>query len=92
MVFLILAAAAFTAFAVTKNVVDDNERRLLRERAAEVSALLRNSVESSNSTLSLLALLAALLDQAGFARAPAPWAVGLADRSWPSPPAAPASR
>jgi PAS domain S-box-containing protein len=68
MVFLILAAAAFTAFGVTKNVVDDNERRLLRERAAEVSALLRNAVESSNSTLTLLALLAALPDQAGFAQ------------------------
>ncbi len=68
MVFLILAAAAITAFGVTKNVVEDNEHRLLRERAAEVSALLRNSVESSNSTLSLLALLAALPDQAGFAQ------------------------
>jgi PAS domain S-box-containing protein len=67
-VFLVLAAAAFTAFGVTHNVVDSHERRLLRERAAEVSAVLRNSVDSSNSTLALLALLAALPDQAGFAQ------------------------
>ena len=67
-VFLILAVAAVAAFGVTRNVVDSNERRLLRDRAAEVSALLRNSVESSNSTLSLLALLAALPDQPGFAQ------------------------
>ena len=65
-VFLILAGAAFTAFGVTRNVVEDTERRLLRERAAEVSALLHNSVESSTSTLALLALLAALPDQSGF--------------------------
>ncbi len=77
MVFLILAAAAFAAFGVTRNVVDDNERRLLRERAAEVSALLRNSVESSNSTLSLLTLLAALPDQAGFAQGAGALARGL---------------
>ena len=76
-VFLILAAAAFTAFGVTRNVVDDNEERLLRERAAEVSALLRNSVESSNSTLSLLALLATLPDQAGFAQGAGALARGL---------------
>ena len=65
-VFLLLAVAAFAAFGVTHNVVEDTESRLLRERAAEVSALLRNSVESSLSTLSLLAVLAALPDQAGF--------------------------
>ena len=68
LVFLILASAAFTAFGVTRNVVEGNERRLLRQRAAEVSALLRNSIQSSNSTLSLLALLAALPDQDGFAQ------------------------
>lgn len=77
MVFLVLVAAAFTAFGVTKNVVDGNERRLLRERAAEVSALLRNYVESSNSTLALLALLAALPDQAGFAQGAGALARGL---------------
>jgi PAS domain S-box-containing protein len=77
MVFLILVAAAFSAFGVTKNVVVGNEHRLLRERAAEVSALLRNSVESSNSTLSLLAVLAALPDQAGFAQGAGALARGL---------------
>ena len=77
LVFLILAAAAFTAFSVTRNVVNENEGRLLRERAAEVSALLRNSIESSNSTLSLLALLATLPDQAGFAQGAGALARGL---------------
>jgi PAS domain S-box-containing protein len=76
-VFLILVAAAFSAFGVTRNVVVGNEHRLLRERAAEVSALLRNSVESSNSTLSLLAVLAALPDRAGFAQGAGALARGL---------------
>jgi PAS domain S-box-containing protein len=42
-----------------------------------VSALLRNTLESSNSTLSLLALLAALPDQAGFAQGAGALARGL---------------
>jgi len=77
LVFLILATGAFTAFGVTHNVVESNERRLLRQRAAEVSALLRDSVQSSHATLSLLAVLAALPDQAGFAQGAAALGRGL---------------
>ncbi len=64
--FLVLAAAAVGAFGVTHNLVRDNEHRLLAERAGEVSALLHNTIEASNSSLSLLALLATLPDKDGF--------------------------
>ncbi len=65
-VFIILAGASVTAFGVTHNVVAQNDRRLLQERAGEVTALLQNALESSYSRLELLALLATLPDQTGF--------------------------
>ena len=69
LVFLILATAAFGAFGITRNVTNENERRLLRERAGEVAALLQNSVGSSNSALGVLAVLAGSPDKAGFEQA-----------------------
>ena len=75
--FLIVAAAALGAFAVTRNVVEENEDRLLRERAAEVSALLHNSVESSFSTLGLVAVLATLPERSGFQQGAGALARGL---------------
>jgi PAS domain S-box-containing protein len=77
LVLLILLVAAFGAFGVTHNVVEENERRLLRERAAEVSALLRNSVESSFSTLGLVAALASLPERSGFQQGAGALARGL---------------
>jgi len=65
-VFLALAAASVTAFGVTHNVVAQNDKRLLRERAGEVTALLQNTLESSYSRLDLLAALATLPDQTSF--------------------------
>ncbi len=65
-VFVLLAAVSATAFGVTRNVVVQNDRRLLQERAGEVTALLQNALEASYSRLELLALLATLPDQTGF--------------------------
>lgn len=65
-VFLAVATAAFAAFGITRNVASDNERRLLKERAGEVTALLQNSVGSSTSALTVLAVLATSQDKAGF--------------------------
>jgi PAS domain S-box-containing protein len=67
-VFLILAAVSVAAFGVTHNVVAQNDDRLLRERAGEVTALLQNALESSYSRLELLAVFATLPDQTGFAQ------------------------
>lgn len=66
LVFLVIAAASGTAFAVTHNVVAQNDKRLLGERAGEVTALLQNALESSYSRLELLAALATLPDQTSF--------------------------
>ena len=67
--FVVLTTAAVAAFGITRNVVRDHERRLLRERSAEVSAFLRNSVATSHSNLTILAFLAAAPDRGGFERA-----------------------
>jgi PAS domain S-box-containing protein len=66
MVFVLLSAAAVASSAVARNVVRENDRRLLEQRAGEVAALLRSSLGAANSTLGVLALLAASQDRAGF--------------------------
>jgi PAS domain S-box-containing protein len=53
-VFLVLAASAVATFDVTVNVVRDQEGRLLRDRAGEVSALLTNSFSSIESSMQVL--------------------------------------
>jgi PAS domain S-box-containing protein len=53
-VFLVLAASAVGTFVVTVNLVRDQEARLLRDRAGEVSALLTNSFSSIESSLQVL--------------------------------------
>jgi PAS domain S-box-containing protein len=66
LVFVLLSAASASAFAVARNVVADNDRHLLEQRASEVAALLRSSLGSANATLGVLALLAASQDRVGF--------------------------
>ncbi|MDQ3898348.1 MAG: hypothetical protein M3326_14080, partial [Actinomycetota bacterium] len=66
LVFVVLAAAAVTAFGITRNVVHDHEHRLLEERAGEVRAFLQNSLNTSSSNLAVLAVLAAGPDRAAF--------------------------
>jgi PAS domain S-box-containing protein len=53
-VFLVLAASAVVTFDVTVNVVRDQEARLLRDRAGEVSALLTNAFSSVESSMQVL--------------------------------------
>jgi hypothetical protein len=66
LVAVLLSAAAVTASAVARNVVRANDRSLLEQRATEVTALLRSSFGAANSTLGVLALLAASQDRTGF--------------------------
>jgi hypothetical protein len=66
LVFVLLSAATVAAFAVARNVVRENDRRLLEQRANEVTALLRSSFGAANSTLGVLAVLAASQDRFGF--------------------------
>ena len=58
-VLLVLAGTSIALFAVSRNLVDDQERRLLSERTAEVAALLSNSVNNISSSLQVLAPIAA---------------------------------
>jgi PAS domain S-box-containing protein len=53
-VLLLLAASAVATFVVTSSVVRDQEQRLLRDRAGEVSALLTNAFSSFESSLRVL--------------------------------------
>lgn len=63
---VLLSAAGASGFALARDVVRDNDRRLLEQRAGEVTALLRSSLGAANSTLGVLALLAASQDRTGF--------------------------
>jgi PAS domain S-box-containing protein len=49
-----LIAASLGVFVVSRRVVDDQEQHLLAERAAEVGALLSNSIDSAESSLAVL--------------------------------------
>jgi PAS domain S-box-containing protein len=64
LVFVVLAAGAVAAFAVSRSVVDDQEHRLLAERAAEVGALTTNSVDTIGSSLRVLGPIGASSDAA----------------------------
>ena len=63
---VVLVAASAAAFGVTRNVVKDNERRLLKERADEATMLLQRLILSSTPTLGVLAMLATPQDGATF--------------------------
>ncbi len=62
-VLVVFVAAALGAFVVTRQVVDDQEARLLHERTAEVAALLSTSINSAQSSLQVLGALGSLPDQ-----------------------------
>lgn len=63
-VLVLLSATGFGAFTVSKRVVDDQEQRLLVERAAEVEALLSNSIDSVESSLRVLGPIGASAEPA----------------------------
>ena len=63
-VLAVLVATALGAFIVTRNLVADQEQRLLREKADEVAALLSNSFGSLESQLRVLGLVGASIDPA----------------------------
>ena len=54
LVLVVLVAGSLGAFAVSRRVVDDQEQRLLAERADEMGALLVNSIDSIESSLRVL--------------------------------------
>ena len=56
-IFVAFVAAAVGGFFVARNVVDDQEERLLEERAVEVEAVLSSSINSTQSVLQLLGAL-----------------------------------
>ena len=64
LVLVVLVAGSLGAFAVSRRVVDDQEERLLAERAAEVGALLANSIDSIESSLRVLGPIGASHDPA----------------------------
>lgn len=61
-VLVVLLATALGAFFVTRNLVVDQEQRLLEEKADEVAALLSNSFGSIESSLRILGTLGAAPD------------------------------
>ena len=63
-VSIALTASAVATFVVTHRVVREQEDRLLRERAGEVSALLTNSFSSTESSLRVLGNVGASLNPA----------------------------
>jgi signal transduction histidine kinase/CheY-like chemotaxis protein len=52
----VLAGLSVAAFVVNRRTVDDQERRLLRERAGEATALLTNAISQTVTSLRLLAV------------------------------------
>ena len=58
-VLMVFVAAAIGAFVVTRNLVVDQEERLLQERADEVAALLSNAFGSLESQLRVLGYVGA---------------------------------
>ena len=61
-VLVVFVAASVVAFLVARQVVDDQEHRLLRERTDEVAALLSSSTTSTQSVLQVLGALGSLPD------------------------------
>ncbi|HEY3239373.1 MAG TPA: EAL domain-containing protein [Acidimicrobiia bacterium] len=55
LVFTVLLAGSFTAAHVTRQILDDQEREMLQQRAAEASALLTNLVVQVRTSLATLA-------------------------------------
>ena len=62
LVLVVLAAASLGAFAVSRQVVNDQEQRLLAERADEVKALLSNALLGIDSSLQVLGQVGASTD------------------------------
>ncbi|HMJ94270.1 MAG TPA: ATP-binding protein [Thermoleophilaceae bacterium] len=62
LVFVLLVAGSLGAFALSRSVVDDQEQRLLSERASEVGALLTNAVDSAGASLRVLGPIGASRD------------------------------
>lgn len=62
-VLVLLSATALGMFMVTRNVVVDQEQRLLKERAAEVVALVSNSFGSLESSLRIIGQVGASPDR-----------------------------
>ena len=88
-VLLVLTTASLAAFVVARQVADDQEARLLSERAGEAGALLTNSLDRIETSLRLLGPVAASPDPSGgrlFSESAAtllqggPGAVGVAQR------------
>ena len=74
-VLVTLVTAASAALVLTRQLVDDQESRLLRERTGEVAAVLSTSISSTQSSLQILGTLGSLDDQdaaALFAESAAP--------------------
>ena len=63
-VLVVLLAAALGAFLITRNLVVEQEQRLLREKAHEVAALVTNAFGSIESSLRILGTLGASPDPA----------------------------
>ena len=59
-----MVCASIAAFAMTRRVVDDQERRLLTERTAEIAALLSTSTNNAQSSLQVLGALGSSKDPA----------------------------
>ena len=63
-VFVVVATASAAAFFVARGVAEDQDARLLSERAGEVNALLTNSLNRVETSLRLLGVLASSPDPA----------------------------
>ena len=57
---LVMVLMSVVMFGVAQHVIDDQENRLLRERAGEVRALLSSSIEEITSSLQVLGILGSL--------------------------------
>jgi signal transduction histidine kinase len=54
LVLVVMVGLAILSSLVTRNVIDDQEHKLIRERAGEAAALLSNAINTSAGTLRLL--------------------------------------
>ena len=78
-VLLVLICVSVGSFVISRGVVDDQEVRLLKERTAEVAALLSNSTANLQPTLQVLGALGLSPDAPGrgsFAQGAAPLIAG----------------
>lgn len=67
LVLVVLCAGSLGAFVLSRQVLDDQEGRLLAERAAAVQALLANSIDGIDSSLRVLGPIGASSDPAATA-------------------------